>query len=105
MECSVQKLCARTHRDLGTSYDQPQATAFWTAHKDFSRLRLAVERLLSPGLPRTLCWLDTEQRLVEANCVAVLNEDLNNSAGFLRLNLIEDLHGLDHANHGVRLDH
>ena len=45
--------------------------------------------------------LDQEERLVELDRLLILDEDLDDGPGHLRLDLVEDLHGLDQAEHGL----
>ena len=52
----------------------------------------------------TRSGFDPEQHLVELDEVAVLDADLGDRAGHLGLDIVVELHRLDQADDGVRLD-
>src|SRR5688572_928751 len=62
-----------------------------------TRMRWNIDRELSPAESR----LDQEERLVELDRLLVLDEDLDDGPGHLRLDLVEDLHRLDEAEDGL----
>ena len=56
-------------------------------------------------LKPALCGLDAKQWLVESYGVAIFDKDLDDPAGLLCLNLIEDFHRFNDADHSVRFHH
>src|SRR4029079_11034072 len=68
-----------------------------------------IRRAISPRFATRMRWnttsgLDQEERLVELHRFLILDEHLDDGPGHLRLDLVEDLHGLDEAEHGLGRD-
>lgn len=68
------------------------------------RLAIIFYEHNSPGIVKQLVLFENEERLSEFNRLSVFNENLFDYAGFFRLDFIHDLHCLNNADSGIRIN-